>query len=121
MLWPDLAHLLQVEIGWRKETAELIARCRTIYYEQTGRSTIGWDQGNLRAIFGKLRVEYHVAVSQSFLRFSFVTETTVILCNPFDGTYSILQHLKLCRVCVSQSASHPPKIVAFAMCIVGVQ
>ena len=25
-----------VEIGWRKETAELIARCRTIYYEQTG-------------------------------------------------------------------------------------
>ena len=69
--------------------------------------------------FGKLGVEYHVAVSQSFLRFSFVTKTTVILCNPFDGTYSILQHL--CRVCVSQSASHPPKIVAFAMCIVGVQ
>lgn len=29
--------LLQVEIGWRKETSEFAARCRSRYYDQTGR------------------------------------------------------------------------------------
>lgn len=112
MLWPDLTEMLQVEIGWRKETAELIARCRTIYYEHTGRGMIGWDQGNLRATFGKLRVRV-------FFQFFFFDEE---YCN-----YLYIIHLMAlttsCSICVFvyQIALHPPKTVAFAMCIVGVQ
>ena len=31
------SHQHQVEMGWRKETAELVAKCRKWYYDQTGR------------------------------------------------------------------------------------